>query len=56
MATKSFFEDMKADTEDAAERLLAAFDEADSGVPGIDVSRAHDPVEDDAEVRRIMGW
>ena len=56
MATKSFFEDMVIDTEEAADRLIAAFDEADSGAHGIDTTDAHKPIEDDAEVRRIMGW
>ena len=56
MATKSFFQDMVIDTEEAADRLIAAFDEADSGAPGIDTTDAHKPIEDDAEVRRIMGW
>ena len=55
MATKSFFEDMVIDTEKVADRLIAAFDEADSGAPGIDTKNAHKPIEDDAEVRRIMG-
>ncbi len=56
MATKSFFEDMVIDTEEAADMLIAAFDEADSGAPEIDTTNAHKPIEDDAEVRRIMGW
>ena len=56
MATKSFFEDMNIDTKEAADRLWAAFEEADSNVPGIDTSNAHDPIEDDEEIRRIMKW
>ena len=56
MATKSFFTDMVIDTEEAADRLWAAFEEADSGVPGIDISQAHDPLEDDEEIRRLLKW
>ncbi len=56
MATKSFFEDMVIDTDEAADRLIAAFDEADSGAPGIDTSNAHKPVRDPETIRRIMGW
>ena len=56
MATKSFFEDMVIDTEEAADRLWEAFEEADSGVPGIDTTGAQKPVRDPKEIRRIMGW
>jgi hypothetical protein len=56
MATKSFFEDMVIDTDEAADRLIAAFDEADSGAPGIDTSKAHKPVRAPEALRRIMGW
>jgi len=56
MATKSFFEDMVIDTEEAADRLWSAFEEADSGAPGIDISDAHKPLEDDAEIRRLLKW
>ena len=55
-ATKSFFEDMVIDTEEAADRLIEAFDEADSGVPGIDTSNAHRVVTDPEELRRILDW
>mgnify|MGYP006916297497 FL=1 len=56
MATKSFFEDMVIDTEEAADRLIEAFDEADSGVPGIDTANAHRVVTDPEELRRILDW
>ncbi|MBR6911026.1 MAG: hypothetical protein IKN41_04125 [Candidatus Methanomethylophilaceae archaeon] len=47
---------MVIDTDEAAYRLIAAFDEAGLGVPGIDTTSALTPIEDDVEVRRIMGW
>ena len=56
MATKSFFEDMVIDTEEAADRLWAAFEEADSGAPGIDTSNAQKPVRDPETIRKVMGW
>ena len=56
MATKSFFQDMIIDTEEAADRLWAAFEEADSGVPGIDISNTHRIVTDPDELGRILDW
>ena len=56
MATKSFFQDMIIETEEEVDRLMAAFDEADSGAPGIDTSKVQKPVRDPETVRRIMGW
>lgn len=54
VATKSFFEDMVIDTEEAADRLREAFDEADSGVPGIDTSDALRVVTDPEEIGRLL--
>ncbi len=56
MATKSFFEDLVIDTKEAADRLWEAFEEADSGIPGIDTTNAQKPVRDPVEIRKIMGW
>ena len=56
MATKSFFEDMVIDTDEAADRLIAAFDEADSGAPGIDTTGACKPIRDPEELGRILNW
>ena len=56
MATKSFFEDMVIDTDDAADRLIAASDEADSGAPGINTSDTHRVVTDPEELGRILNW
>ena len=47
---------MAIDTEEAADRLWEAFEEADSGVPGIDTSGAQKPMEDDEVIRRLLGW
>ncbi len=56
MATKSFFEDMVIDTQEAADRLREAFDEADSGVPGIDTTGARKPIRDPEEIGRLVKW
>ena len=56
MATESFFKDMVLETEEETQRLWDAFEKADSGAPGIDLSNAHEPVRDPEEIRRIMGW
>ena len=53
MATESFFKDMVLETEGEAQRLWDAFEEADSGVPGIDLSNAHKPVTDPDELERL---
>ena len=54
VATRSFFEDMIIDTEEAADRLWAAFDEADSGAPGIDTSDALRVITDPEEIGRLF--
>ncbi len=54
MATISFFRDMIINTDEASDNLWRAFEEADSGKPGIDFSNAQDPIEDDEEIRKIM--
>ena len=56
MATESFYTDMIIDTDEAADRLIEAFDEADSGVPGIDTSKTLRVVTDPKELRRILNW
>ncbi len=56
MATESFFQDMVIDTEEAAERLWEAFEEADSGAPGIDISNVKKPITDPKEIDRILKW
>jgi hypothetical protein len=56
MATKSFFEDMVIDTEEAARNLDRAFYEADHGINRIDTSDAKGPITDEDELRRILGW
>lgn len=53
MATESFFKDMVLETEEEAQRLWDAFEEVDSGVPGIDLSNAHKPVTDPDELERL---
>ncbi len=56
MATKSFFEDMVIDTEEAARNLEKAFYDAKHGINRIDTSHAKGPITDEDEIRRIMGW
>jgi len=56
MPTKSFFEDMVIDTEDAARNLDRAFYEADHGMNRIDISDAKGPITDEDELKRILGW
>ena len=56
MATKSFFQDMIIETEEEADRLIAAFDEADSGAPGIDTTNAHKIIRDPEELERLLNW
>ena len=56
MATKSFFEDMVIDTEEAVRNLERAFYEAEHGINHIDTSHAKGPITDEDKIRRIMGW
>ena len=56
MATKSFFEDMIIDTEEAARNLDRAFYEAEHGINRIDLSGAHEPIWDIEEIRKILKW
>lgn len=56
LATKSFFEDMVIDTEDAARNLDRAFYEADHGINRIDTSDAKGPITDEDELKGILGW
>ena len=56
LATQSFFEDMVIDTQEAADRLWEAFEEADSGVPGIDTTGAQKPIRDLEEIGRLVKW
>ena len=56
MATKSFFEDMVIDSEDAAKNLDRAFFEADHGINRIDTSDVKGPITDEDVLRDILGW
>lgn len=56
VATKSFFEDMVIDTEEAAKNLDRAFYEADHGMNRIDTSDAKGPITDENELKKILGW
>jgi hypothetical protein len=53
MATESFYKDLILETEEEIQSLWDAFEEADSGAPGMDLSKAHKPVTDPEELERL---
>lgn len=56
MATKSFYEDMVIDTEEAANNLELAFQDADEGRNRISPAQTGRMITDLDEVCKVMKW